>query len=123
NPSGGAVAAWCKHPVHPSDGLCEGYCPVCEIRICLKYLDAVADMCSKTLSLDMRQAWRAARLHLQDAVNFHENEAKEEARWEVQYPNVNSMSRATFETLYAGTKGFTSKTGKAKKSVSFAPDT
>lgn len=122
NPSGGEVADWCKHPVHPSDGLSEGYCPVCEVEICLKYLDAVTDMCSKRLSPGMRQAWRSARLHLQDAVNFHEDEAEEEAKWEVEHPNVNvnefysatravqlarnevkypseSMSRDTFETV------------------------
>ena len=35
-------ATKCGHALHPSDTVADGYCPVCEVDMCLIFLDAIA---------------------------------------------------------------------------------
>jgi hypothetical protein len=36
------VALGCGHEVHPSEARIAGYCPMCEVKISLEFMDAIA---------------------------------------------------------------------------------
>lgn len=108
------VATACGHAIHPLDGMTEGYCPVCEMRIYLTYLNAIVDAweeCGgpwKTGTLEdkkechaFRGGWHMARLELEQMMACHVESADEEVEWERKHSDLalhaqdtNSASKA-----------------------------
>ncbi|KAI4639896.1 uncharacterized protein J4E78_010798 [Alternaria triticimaculans] len=89
-------ATMCGHGLHPSDIITGGYCPVCEVEMCLEFLDAIAQVFQKCggpwqqarvrneFAL-VRQCWHLARYHLVELVELLECSEKYEEAWEKQH--------------------------------------
>jgi hypothetical protein len=102
----------CGHGLHPSDIITGGYCPVCEVEMCLKFLDALAQVFQKSGGpwqqahvrneyFLVRQCWHLARYQLVELVEILECSQKYEEAWERQQPDdvgcmwtTNSSSKA-----------------------------
>jgi len=106
------TATMCGHGLHPSDIITSGYCPVCEVEMCLEFLDVLAQVFQKCggpwqqarirneFAL-VRQCWHLARYQLVELVELLECSQKYEEAWEKQHPSdvgcmwtTNSSSKA-----------------------------
>ncbi|KAF2133480.1 hypothetical protein P153DRAFT_308370, partial [Dothidotthia symphoricarpi CBS 119687] len=113
--AGAHIAAQCGHTLHPSDAMIGGYCPVCDVRICLEFLDVIAKAFQKeggpwparlgdrrpVSYFTLRQGWHMARLQLEITVTKLEAAVDHETAWEAQNPleadaiqDVNSARKA-----------------------------
>ena len=90
-------ATMCGHSLHPSDIITGGYCPVCEVEMCLEFLDALAQVFQKCGGpwqqarvrnefVLVRQCWHLARYQLVELVELLECSEKYEEAWEKQHP-------------------------------------
>ena len=79
----------CGHGLHPSDIITGGYCPVCEVEMCLQFLDAldkVFQRCGgpwqqahvRNEFALVRQCWHLARYQLVELVELLECSQKYE---------------------------------------------
>lgn len=91
-------ANMCEHGLHPSDIITSGYCPVCEVEMCLIFLDALAQIFQKSGGpwqqaricneyVLVRQCWHMARYQLVKLVEILECSQKYEEAWEKQHPS------------------------------------
>jgi len=76
-------ATMCGHGLHPSDIITGEYCPVCEVEMCLEFLDALAQVFQRCGGpwqqarvrnefVLVRQCWHLARYQLVELVELLE---------------------------------------------------
>lgn len=104
-------AVRCGHELHPSIHHAVHYCPVCEVRMSLTFLDAIAEALqnaggpwhkpgsTKPEKPILRECWHMARLDLQELVESLEVSAELEIQWETfnshQSPVARRLKTAT----------------------------
>ncbi|CAO2658194.1 Nn.00g059170.m01.CDS01 [Neocucurbitaria sp. VM-36] len=76
-----------------------GYCPTCEVKMSLTFLDAIAKAfqeaggpwydkgVTKEAYLHLRRGWHLARLQLQETVDVIKVSVAYEAQWEAEHPD------------------------------------
>jgi hypothetical protein len=91
------VALSCGHALHPSDTRTRGYCPVCEIRMSLEFLDRISSVFggaggpwndprgTRQRYFPLRKGWHMARLELERTLDVMRMATKHEALWEGQH--------------------------------------
>lgn len=101
------IATKCNHPLHPATAKVCDYCPVCEVSMCLNFLDIIqkawgqrggpwklvswnpkteADSRAKVAYIALKQSWRRAKLELLRVIAVLRSKRKKEQRWEQKYP-------------------------------------
>ncbi|KAI4930449.1 hypothetical protein J4E85_005076 [Alternaria conjuncta] len=124
-------ANMCGHELHPSDIITGGYCPVCEVEMCLQFLDALGKVFQRCggpwqqarvrneFAL-VRQCWHLARYQLVELVELLEYSQKYEEAWEKQHPGDVGLKRKLSSLDVARAKV---AKARVKKHVTFTPDT
>ncbi|KAF2244162.1 hypothetical protein BU26DRAFT_569161 [Trematosphaeria pertusa] len=102
------VASRCLHTLHLASFIETEWCPVCEVNICLEFLEALVQAYEK-VGRQMRESkleneyeqlvrkhkairmgWRMARLELIEVVRYHEELATCEMEWDLHYDDLDT---------------------------------
>jgi hypothetical protein len=105
-------AVKCGHELHPSDIVAAGYCPVCEVDMCLRFLNMLAKLFQKHGGpwpqekiqkgyLELRQGWHMVRFQLAELVDTLECSKKYEEAWEKQHPEDVGCIWSTYSSTKA----------------------
>ncbi|KAF2997674.1 hypothetical protein E8E13_006009 [Curvularia kusanoi] len=104
------VGSECGHAKHPSDRVINELCPVCEVKACLCFLEAIAlvwrkeggprlkptyQRTSTPVSYDLRNGWHAARLQMLKLLEMFEIMVMYEQLWEAQNLSEAATARET----------------------------